>query len=158
MSETPDAPNPWIEKAQLRLAECEAENRRLTEDEDGRRRQKLALRSSRYRDLIDNLSGRPAEPIVREPSTELTLVAIEAELMALKEQLLKAAAGLVRDRSLLKDLKQRWGRAVDAHLTRLEGEGRKEPLPTLDWTFPVPPPMAEPFERDVHKVIRSLGL
>ena len=158
MRDTPNTTDPWVAKARLRLAECEAENRRLSDGEDGSRRQKLAQRSARYQALIDDLEGRPAEPVVREPSTEVALVAIEAELMALREQLIKAAAGLVRDRSLLKELKQRWGRAIDAHLTRLEGEGRKEPLPTLDWTFPVPPQTAEPFERDVHRVIRSLGL
>ena len=49
-------------------------------------------------------------------------------------------------------------KTVDAHMTRLEAEGRKEHLPILDWTFPVPPQTAEPFEREVHKVIRSLGL
>ena len=158
MPETPDTPDPWIEKAQLRLAECEAENRRLTDDGDGARKLKLSERSARYQALVDFLKGRPEAPVVREPSTELTLQAIEAELMALKEQVLKGAAGLVRNRSLLKELKQRWGRAVDAHLTRIEAEGRKERLPVLDWTFPVPHQGAEPFERAVHEVIRSLGL
>jgi hypothetical protein len=158
MSGTPNTADPWIEKARLRLAECGAENRRLGGDEDSPRRLKLAQRSERYQSLIDYLEGRPKERVVREPSTEVTLVAIEAELMALKEQLLKGAAGLVRDRSLIKELKQRWGRAVDAHMTRLEAQGRKERLPILDWSFPVPPQTAEPFEREVHKVIRSLGL
>jgi len=156
--ETPNTPDPWIEKAQLRLAECEAESRRLNDDGDGARKQKLADRSARYQVLIDHLKGRPKEPVVKEPSTEITLLAIEAELQALKEQIIKAAAGLVRDRSLLKELKGRWGRAVDAHLTRLEEQGRREPMPVLSWTFPVPPQGSEPFERAVHEVIRSLGL
>ena len=158
MRDNPNTTDPWVEKARLRLAECSAESRRLSESEDASRLQKLAQRADRYQALIDNLEGRPAEPLVREPSTEVALVAIEAELMALKEQLLKTAAGLVRDRSLLKELKQRWGRAVDSHMTRLEDEGRREPMPILDWTFPVPPQTAEPFERDVHRIIRSLGL
>jgi hypothetical protein len=158
MSETPKTPDPWIGKAQMRLAECEAESRRLGNDADGARKQKLADRSARYQDLVDFLRGRPKEPVVKEPSTEITLQAIEAELLALKEQVLKGAAGLVRDRALLKELKGRWGRAVDAHLTRLEEEGRHERVPVLDWTFPVPPVGAEPFERAVHEVIRSLGL
>jgi hypothetical protein len=158
MPGTPNTKDPWIEKAQLRLAECEAESRRLKGEEGGARKQKLADRSARYQALVDFLKGRPEEPVVRQPSTEVTLQAIEAELLALKEQIIKGAAGLVRNRSLLKELKGRWGRAVDAHLTRIEGENRREPLPVLDWTFPVPHQGAEPFERAVHEVIRSLGL
>jgi len=158
MSATPEILDPWIEKAQLRIAECEAESRRLSGDRGGARKQKLADRTSRYRDLVDYLKGQPEGPAVAELSTEVTLQAIEAELMALKAQLLKGAARLVRDRTLLKELKGRWGRAVDAHLTRIESEGRTERMPVLDWTFPVPPQGADPFERAAHEIIRSLGL
>jgi len=158
MPGTPNSPDAWIEKAQLRLAECQAEKRRLEADADAARKQKLVDRSTQYQRLIDHLKGRPKEPLVKEPSTEVTLAAIEAELMSLKERIHKTAASLVRDRALLRELKVRWGLAVDAHLTALEEQGRHEPLPVLDWTFPVPPQGAEPVERSVHEIIRSLGL
>ncbi|MHC5012343.1 MAG: hypothetical protein ACYTG6_15600 [Planctomycetota bacterium] len=157
MAESPDSPDQWIEKARLRLAECEAEQRRGAASPA--RAQKLADRSERYRGLIEHLRGRPRGRKAGETTGEETIAAIEAELLALKERILNSAASLVHDKERLKELKKRWGLAADAHLTALENAGRPpERLVRLDFAFHPPPQGASTVERAAHQVIRSLGL
>jgi hypothetical protein len=157
MAESPDSPNQWIEKARMRLAECEAEQRRG--GTSGSRAQKLADRSGRYRDLIEFLRGRPYDRKAGGTTGEETIAAIEAELLAVKERIVHSAASVVRDGERLKELKTRWGLAADAHLTALEKAGKpKERLTVLDFAFHPPPQGSSNLERTVHRIIRSLGL
>jgi len=151
-----------IERAALRLAECEAEGRRLDGKTDSARRQKLMFRSERYQELIQYMrsllegSGSGSEKPEEEQDP---LARIEHELRVLREKIMSGAAQLVEDRESLRELKSRWGIAVDEHLTRLEEQGEKTGrIPKLDFTFPPPPSGAPPRERTVHDVIRSLGL
>jgi hypothetical protein len=150
----------WIEKASLRLAECEAEGRRLDPESSAARRAKLEARSRRYQSLVDYLreKGATKEPSAPEKGID-PLIALEEELQQLRARIFAGAVSLIRDRARLRDLKTRWGQAVDEYLTEREAQGLpRAPTPSLDFTFPPPPPGAPEEERAAHGVLRSIGL
>jgi hypothetical protein len=150
----------WVDKASLRLAECEAEGRRLEIGDGSARAAKLEARSRRYQRLVDYLRAKgAAERAAERTEDDDPLISLEEELMKLRARVLEAAAHLIRDKAQLRDLKTRWGLAVDRYLSEREAKGlSRGPVPSLDFTFPPPAPGASEEERTAHRVLRSIGL
>ncbi len=143
----------WIERASLRLAECEAELRRR-----GTPAPKLAARADRYRSLVADLRALALGATAPEDSTSV-LDDIDRELQVLKERLLTSARDLARAREEYRDLKQRWGALADRIMRDREKRG-EEPgrVPALDFRLPPPPPDAPAEEKAGMEILRSLGL
>jgi hypothetical protein len=144
----------WIERASLRLAECEAELRRREAPAP-----KLAARADRYRSLVADLRalalGATAAP---EDSTSV-LDDIDRELQVLKERLLLSARDLAKAREEYRDLKQRWGALADRIMRAREKRGEEAGrVPALDFRLPPPPPDAPAEEKAGMEILRSLGL
>jgi hypothetical protein len=141
----------WIERASFRLAECEAELRKRPAGGG-----KLAARSARYRDLVEDLRRTlGADDPLAPPPVEH----IEHELLALKEKIFSLARDLVRAKEDLKELKLRWGATADEEMRRKEDRGLPPGrVPALDFRMPAPGPEAAPEDRAAHDVLRSLGL
>jgi hypothetical protein len=150
----------WVDKASLRLAECEAESRRLDVEEGSARRTKLESRSRLYQGLVDYLKEKGAkERAAARPADDDPLIAIEEELLGLRARIVEAAVNLLRDKDQLRELKSRWGLAVDRYMSEREEKGLpRGPVPSLDFTFPPPAPGASEEERAAHRILRSIGL
>lgn len=143
----------WIQKAQLRIAECEGELRKVARGSDGRGYQKILRRIQQYRELAGHLDKRT----LKDPQD--SLAALEHELTGLKNRMLDAARNLVASREGWRDLKRKWGRLVDEIMRWREARGQPPGrVPRLDFSFPAPRPGASREEREVYDLIRSLGL
>lgn len=133
----------WAEKAALRLAECEAEVRRLGEG-DAPRRAKLARRSARYAALAADFGERAgAARGGSAPATDEDRARAIEEVERLKERIWGAATTLASDRTRLNELRVLLGRE--------SGNG-------VDFDFAAPPEDATRRLKAAHEIIRSLGL
>jgi hypothetical protein len=146
----------WLEKANWRLAECEAELRRHQGAEKSARRHKLTARADRYRGMVAYLrNGAGAQG----PDPVKTLTELEEELAAIKEQMVRSALALIHARDNWKKLRTRWGRTADELMAQREAaSGDPGRVPSIDFRFPPPPASAPPERREAHEILRSLGL
>jgi hypothetical protein len=152
---TPEEHAEWLEKANWRLAECEAE-RRKRGSERGSGRQKLNQRADRYRGMVTYLQNQSG---AKGPDPEKTLTDLEHELASLQEQMARSVLALVHARDSWSKLRTRWGRAADELMKRREQEsGEPGRVPSIEFRFPSLPKDAPPERREAHKILRSLGL
>ena len=153
---TPEEHAEWLEKANWRLAECEAELRRKSGAAQGSRRHKLNLRADRYRGLVKYLHNQAG---ARGPDPELTLTDLEHELVSLKDQMARSALALVHARDSWGKLRTRWGLAADKLMEyREQQSGEPGRVPSIEFRFPKLPSDAPPERREAHEILRSLGL
>ena len=155
-SPTPGKQAEWLEKANWRLAECEAELHRSSGAARGSRRHKLKERADRYRGLVTYLRNRAGE---RGPDPEKTLTDLEHELAALKEQMARSALALIHARDNWRKLRTRWGRAADEMMKRREEDsGDPGRAPSIEFRFPPLAADAPPERREAQDILRSIGL
>jgi hypothetical protein len=153
---TPQQFEEWLEKANWRLAECEAEQRRLKGPGKNARQAKLTRRADRYRGLLTYLAEKSG---VSHTDPERTLLDLEHELATLKERMARAALALVHARDSWQKVRVHWGQTADELMQRREKTlGAPGRVPALDFKFAAPEPDAPAESRDAYEILRSLGL